>query len=138
MAHIISTQDKLTWARTIYGEARGEPHEGRLAVAFVSYNRAQISRRTVAQECLKRQQFSCWNPIDPNRSLLLRLQGKDLSDYFLLIDQVLAGIVDPSHGATFYHTLAVSPPWSHGETPCAQVGHHVFYRNIAPYVLRHS
>ena len=134
----VSTGDQLTWAKTIYGEARGEPHEGRLAVAFVPYNRAQISGRTVAQECLRKLQFSCWNAKDPNRPILLRLQSKDLSDYFLLIDQVLAGILDPSHGATFYHTRAVSPSWSHGETPCARIGHHIFYRDIAPYVLRHS
>ena len=134
----VSTVDQLTWAKTVFGEARGESQEGQLAVAFVPYNRAQISGRRVGQECLRPWQFSCWNSTDPNRPGLLALQKKDLTAYYLLIDQVLAGIFDPSHEATFYHTLAVSPPWSYGKTPCAQIGHHVFYRDIAPYVRHES
>lgn len=56
-------------ARTIYGEARGEPWEGKIAVAWVVRNRAERGGwwgDTIREVCLKPWQFSCWNETDPN------------------------------------------------------------------------
>src|SRR3546814_9887201 len=54
-------------ARTIWGEARGEPVRGMEAVAAVVMNR--VARpgwwgRTVASVCTKAYQFACWNEDD--------------------------------------------------------------------------
>lgn len=37
---------------------------------------------------------------------------------------------DPTSGATHYHTRAVSPPWSRGRRPAAEIGRHLFYNDV--------
>ena len=124
------------WARTIAGEARGESARGQLAVAFVPWNRARLSGRSVTQECLRSRQFSCWNSNDSNRALILALTEHDLLPFLHHIMAVIDGISDPSHGATFYHATSLHPSWSIGAPSCAIIGLHRFYRNIPPYVER--
>jgi len=54
-------------AHTIYYEARGESHKGKLAVASVIYNRCYsryggfITPLNLRNVCLRKFQFSCWN-----------------------------------------------------------------------------
>ncbi len=62
-------------ALTLYGEVRGEPLEGQLAVASVLLNRKADGRwgQTFTSVCRAPWQFSCWNPTDPNRATLDRL-----------------------------------------------------------------
>ena len=57
---------------TLYGEARGEPIEGIVAVGCVIRNRVKFEGSFYAV-CLKPRQFSCWNQDDPNYSVLLNL-----------------------------------------------------------------
>lgn len=52
-------------ALTIYGEARGEPLEGQVAVANVIKNRVGING-DYRNVILKPKQFSCWNVNDKN------------------------------------------------------------------------
>ena len=62
-------QDIDVLARTIYLEARGETHEGRIAVAHVIKERTEAKGRwkdTVLEVCLQPWQFSCWNHENPN------------------------------------------------------------------------
>ena len=80
-------EDIDTVARTIWGEARGEPIVGQQAVASVIANRASIAAAWfshhgiphplygdghLASACLAHHggvyQFSCWNQDDPNRA----------------------------------------------------------------------
>lgn len=53
-------------ARTLWGEARAEGVTGMQAVANVIVNRAKQNRslfgRSISAVCLKKAQFSCWNP----------------------------------------------------------------------------
>ncbi len=132
----ITNADKLIWARTIAGEARGESPRAQLSVAFVPFNRAQLSGRTVAKECLRPWQFSCWNRGDPNRAIIQALGAEALRAFLQHVEAVLAGVPDPTRGATFYHTRSILPSWAEGLAPCARIGRHVFYRDIAPYRLR--
>lgn len=129
-------------ARTLYGEARGEPTPGKEAVACVILNRAARAEarggsywwgRDVAGVCLKPWQFSCWNPGDPNRPKLLAVTESNRAFRACLevADRALAGAIeDITKGATHYHTRAVTPAWSRGRTPCAEVGAHVFYNDV--------
>lgn len=48
-------------ASTLWYEARGEGYRGIDAVASVIFNRAKKSGQSAASECLRRNQFSCWN-----------------------------------------------------------------------------
>lgn len=128
-------------ARTLYGEARGEELAGIEAVASVILNRVAFAKRRgrywwgndVKSVCLKPAQFSCWNEADPNRKKLLALSPRDPA-YRLckrIAKRAVAGeLADHTEGATHYHTYAVDPFWARGHVPCAEIGNHLFYKNI--------
>ena len=72
--------DLSVMARTVYGEGRGDSHEGRLAIAHVILNRARAGGwwgSAISEVCLKRWQFSCWNAGDPNRPRLFQIELDD-------------------------------------------------------------
>jgi N-acetylmuramoyl-L-alanine amidase len=86
--------DRVTLARTLYGEARGEPTEGQIAVAWVILLSLEGA---VAQVCLAPWQFSCWNQGDPNRARLLVLRADQCRGQMGAASNVLAGLVaDPT------------------------------------------
>jgi spore germination cell wall hydrolase CwlJ-like protein len=128
-------------ARTLYGEARGEELAGIEAVASVILNRVAFARsrgrywwgNDIKSVCLKPAQFSCWNKADPNRKKLLALSPRDPA-YRLckrIAKRAVAGdLPDPTEGATHYHTHAVDPFWARGHVPVAEIGNHLFYKNI--------
>lgn len=122
--------------KTVWGEARGESEEGRLAVAHVLLNRWRsgkwFARATLAATCQRKWQFSCWNEGDPNRPKLEALTPGD-NGYLgcmAAVVEALKGAGDPTGGATHYHTISVTPDWSRGKEPSTVIGHHKFYRNI--------
>ena len=59
-AHIYTEQEKAYIARVVYAEARGEPFEGKVAVAAVVLNRFESGRfgRTVKKVVFARNQFA--------------------------------------------------------------------------------
>jgi spore germination cell wall hydrolase CwlJ-like protein len=121
-------------ARTIYGEARGESPQGRIAVAHVIRNRihARHRGRTVAAVCLANKQFSCWNIADPNRRLLLDLDDDD-SDLIasLIAWQMSATVPDPTHGALHYKVVGTKADWDTPEIePSVVIGNHEFFVGI--------
>ena len=127
-------------AKTIYGEARGESVAGQEAVANVILNRVKMNLiqpmwwgKTIQEVCLKPFQFSCWNKNDPNFKIL---QG-DLSQnpVYQICERIakraLAGCLkDNTNGATHYHSFACHPLWARHLVPCAQIGHHLFYKGV--------
>lgn len=121
-------------AKTIYGEARGECYDGRVAVAHVILNRAQNPRwwgDGVVDVCLKAKQFSCWNDDDPNRDKLDELTVSDsvFMECCSVAALALGGVTkDPTDDADHYHTHSVAPFWSIGQTPTVEIGNHYFYR----------
>ena len=139
-ASVVPDRDETleTLARTLWGEARGEPLPGIRAVAAVVLNRAMHPRvhwwgRTVVGVCRASQQFSCWNGDDPNLPKLLGVT--DANDKFRICRKVAQDALDGklqerNLGATHYHTKAISPKWAKGKVPCADVGNHLFYNNI--------
>ncbi|SDG43183.1 cell wall hydrolase [Roseospirillum parvum] len=128
-------------ARTLYGEARGEPVRGKEAVASVVLNRVRRARQrggwwwgtTITEVCLKPWQFSCWNLGDPNRP---RIEAVGEGDRVFrscqrIAERALAGTLpDPTGGATHYHARGVHPPWAWHQAPSAEIGRHLFYNNI--------
>jgi N-acetylmuramoyl-L-alanine amidase len=139
-------QDLDTLARTLWGEARGEPVDGQVAVAWVIRNRAR--RRTfagplagrwgaVARVCTAPWQFSCWNESDPNRRRLEVLRQDEMRAQVEVARNVLEGLVeDATGGADHYHTI-VAPAWATAWPPgwasqmreSARFGGHVFYNS---------
>ena len=130
-----------TLARTIYGEARGEPARGKEAVAAVVMNRvARAMERggwwwgaSVAEVCRRPWQFSCWNPDDPNRIKIEQADEKDreFASCLRIARRAVAGALDdPTLGATHYHAASATPPWATGRVPSAVIGRHRFYNNV--------
>lgn len=119
-------------ALNVYHEARGEPVEGREAVAHVVMNRVASPNfpdtvcGVVLQggEVRNRCQFSWYcdgrldRPSDPEA----------WKDSWFMAQQVLAGAPDPTGGAVYYHAKSVRPWWADKFEVTATIGDHIFYR----------
>lgn len=131
--------DEETVARTVWGEARGEPFNGKIAIAWVIRNRAAKGGwwgDTYQTVCLKPWQFSCWNANDPNREKLLAVTDADAMyrDSLEAARLVIAGKVDdPTGGATHYFNpdAVKAPKWAFSATETARIGHHLFFKGVA-------
>jgi spore germination cell wall hydrolase CwlJ-like protein len=126
-------RDLSILTRTLYGEARGDTEQGRIAIAWVVRNRAKHAGTTVAHECLRRSQFSAWNSGDPNLREIATVAGDDpvfLECLWAALTVLLGKAPDPTSNSRHYHTPAVSPHWAEGHTPVATIGGHVFYNDV--------
>jgi cell wall hydrolase len=144
--------DLETLALTLYGETRGEPHDGKIAVANVIKNRATLHSQTIGAVCLCPHQFSCWQLeaqtlAEADRRLVAGTPDPPLVECERVAAGVIAGtVVDNTNGATHYYAPAVMvppgrvPTWAAGLTPCATVGHHLFFNNVdhAVFVATHK
>lgn len=139
---IISFGEFEIVVRTLFGEARGEPREGKHAVVWVIVNRARIGRAYGGPEldgvCLKRKQFSCWNVYDPMRAKIKAATFTKLANCVAAAHEVLTGKVpDPTGGATHYLNPEMTrrirgdgklPSWAEGVTPVKIIGAHHFFK----------
>lgn len=131
------SQDQDTLARTIWGEARGEPKQGQIAVACVIRNRVNAGNfpggASYHGVCTAYAQFSCWNLTDPNRAKLEAVTDADA--VFEQDLEIAASIIDGSqpditNGATHYYATSISAPsWSHGMTVTATIGKQIFLKD---------
>jgi len=135
---MIDNNDIDTLARTLYGEARGEPYKGKLLVAYVILNRWRTGYRnkeTIAQVCQDPWQFSCWNKNDPN---LFKLQAVDMADkvfrecYKAALEAIDSVNELPLTTRHYYATSMPSPPfWAAGHEPVREHGRHRFFEGVA-------
>lgn len=123
-------------ARTVYGEARGQPLDGLLAVANVIMNRVRRPGwwgSTVESVCLAPKQFSTWNDGDPNKAIIEAVKpGNFIFDVCRdIAARVIVGLArDPTGGACWYHSKGVQPQWSVGKTPSVVISDHKFFTDI--------
>lgn len=101
-------RDIDTLARTLYGEARGEDKQGRIAVACVVLNRVKKQKMcgwrivagqkvpTIDATCLKKWQFSCWNENDPNRKIItdISLDNKRFAECYEIATAAVDGLLE--------------------------------------------
>lgn len=131
---------------TLYGEARGEPIEGIIAVGQVIRNRTlDLNKRwpaNVRQACLQKAQFSCWAPeggpenheavLAAAQVLLLKEPAKALLEQcaWVALGIVREALSDNTKGSNHYHAVSMRPrpPWAQAYTPVTQKGLHVFYK----------
>lgn len=124
-------------SRTIFGEARGEPMDGKVAVAAVMLNRWRSRKwfagTTLAETCQKPGQFSCWNLTDPNRAKLLAagLDDQFFTDCWGAGLTALAGPLPFGWNVWHYKVVGTPAAWATGHTPVATIGHHEFYAGIS-------
>jgi N-acetylmuramoyl-L-alanine amidase len=149
-----SSDDLLIGALTLYGEARGDTQEGRVAVAHTILNRCKAQKwwgksttghpdHSIAAVCKKPSQFSCWNKSDPNYELLTGMEEDGVEFAILdkhfrgclkaLIDALDGFAIDQTQGCTHYLTTSLhrsgkAPDWSKGLY--AEFGKHRFFKGI--------
>jgi N-acetylmuramoyl-L-alanine amidase len=133
-------------AVTLWAEGRGEPVEGRIAIACVIRNRMDRRHKTAREICLAPFQFSCWNEgNDANHQALTAMvdalnRGEDIADPVFrecqwIAKGVLSGAVrDNVKRADHYLTTSLlmsgnKPGWAATMTWCATIGAHTFYRS---------
>ncbi|MEA3064784.1 MAG: hypothetical protein QOJ27_1230 [Sphingomonadales bacterium] len=135
----IDVVDAHWMALTMWGEARSGGEEAMRAVGHVIDNRRRSGAHgAYATETVSEAwQFSCWNKGDPNYAAMLDIDtlrpGSEDEAMWLaakrIAEQILSGrSADPTGGALFYHTAAVSPRWSEGLAPVSVIGGHLFFR----------
>jgi len=127
------------FARTLYGEARGEGLRGIEAVACVILNRARDRRwpNTIAGVCVQPKQFSCWNADDPNfnKMACASLENRDFRRCYAIAAMAVADmLMDRTNGANHYCTSALfddperRPSWAREDAVTCRIGNHVFMR----------
>lgn len=119
-------RDLNCMAEAIYHEARGEGARGQAAVAEVILNRVE-SRQFPSSVCAVVNQPSQFSYTIGGRKAIgnkaAYLRARDIARNALAgAPRVLTG------GATYFHTPAVRPAWSHRFQRTVQIGQHIFYR----------
>lgn len=126
-------------AENIYFEARSEPVEGMLAVAFVTMNRVNSDNYpnsicgVVKQKIRKTCQFSWYCESRPHYISTNRLLDHRTNDLYADIMRLTISFYlnhehmkDPTGGALFYHADYVNPRWRN-VYKTTQIGRHIFY-----------
>lgn len=127
----------------VYEEARSESYHGQLAVADTTLNRVVDTRwpSDVASVVLQRRQFSWVGAagITDGQDLMSyqqRLLDKAINNEIELnayrqaeavAKKVLTVGYKPRYTFTHYHTTAIKPVWTKGQTNSLTIGTHKFY-----------
>ena len=142
MADFKKLPDDVLLGLCIWAEARGEPVEGQVAVAWVVRRRVERRRSTYSAQILSPYQFSAFNPTDPNRAkiddmALMSDVGRDHVAGWRQAFYVARGVignwlVDNVKGADHYVTLALTrseqaPAWADPDRQVAVLHNHVFF-----------
>lgn len=135
-------------ATNIYFEARGESHEGKKAVAFVTLNRVE-SPNFPDNICdvVYQARHSRWWKTERDRLVPIKHQcqfswycdGK--SDYirniheyeeiYKLASEIIVGKhSDNTGGADYYHSTKVKPDWRLAFTRTTKIDAHIFYTSL--------
>ncbi|MBF8376387.1 spore cortex-lytic enzyme [Alicyclobacillus mali] len=116
----LSASDLNLMAHVVYGEARGEPFEGQVAVAAVILNRLHDPKfpKSIPAIVYQPGAFDCVNDgqinLQPNKEAMQAV-----------IDAVNGW--DPTHGALYYFNPAkTSNAWMWAQPELVTIGHHIF------------
>lgn len=118
----------------LYYEAGNEPEEGQRAVGQVILNRLASglwpnSICGVVYQGTERSDRRCQFTFSCDGSMARRPAPAAWLRARTVAARLLSGeVFAPAGLATFYHTLAVRPPWAERVRPVAVVGAHIFYR----------
>lgn len=126
-------QDVECLALNMYREARGEPLNGMIAVAFVTLNRVKSSAfpsslcSVVYQKHKNVCQFT-WHCLKGLPKI-----NQQTYDYIRTVAKLVYfntdKVADPTKGALFYHADYVNPKWNRVMKKTAYIGKHIFYRD---------
>ena len=124
----------------IWGEARGEPFDGKMAVAFVARNRKNDTRwpDTWVDVILQAEQFSCFNVEDVNyheilKAILPSRNSNWLNAMWRECRYAAYGVLgnwrkDFTDGSNHYHAHYILPYWAKDQKVIYKIGSHLFYK----------
>lgn len=129
---------------TIYGEARGESKQGKIAVGSVILERVEHrdwDGKTIHEVCLMPFQFSCYLPADPNFPALKLIaedwEGKYRNSLVLqycyrIAADLIDGLIERTpkiaqNHATQYKTISCPAAWAKDMRLVETIGNHEFY-----------
>ena len=125
--------DKEILAGMIFGEARGEPLEGKIGVAITAMTRTKYPQwgSTIRNVVLALKQFSCWEDVNAEKIRQARSQNSIVWKIcFDIADKVMTGVYTDTIGEpTNYHTTAIFPDWATSMKRLAVIGNHIFYHD---------
>lgn len=129
----IAPEQVFCLARNAFWEARNQDDEGRLAVAFVTLNRARSKSfpGTICEVVWQRKQFSWTHDGKRDEIPPVRVHDGTWERTVRVVLRALSPYTDdPTNGALFYHAGYVEPPWTQdiGMTAVLTIGDHTFYR----------
>lgn len=110
-----------------YHESRGEPQEGKIAVAKTVLSRSQSRSypNSVCRVVYQPWQFSWTNDRHSNRiSTRNSIDRRSLQDCREAADKAIDE--GPNGLIYFYNPRHASPAWARRVTSCGKVGHHIF------------
>jgi spore germination cell wall hydrolase CwlJ-like protein len=112
-------------------EAGGEYHTGSLeAVYEVIKTRSKKRNKTLAQVCLQRKQFSCWNgKADGIKALEDTIAKAKKHPRWKIAENILGSNTNFTNGADHYYADYIDKPyWADSMTPTTKIGRHIFYK----------
>ena len=122
----------------IYEEARGEPLEGKVAVANVVRNRVESDKypNTYCEVVKQRRgnicQFSWYCDSRIRKPYFRSMQLPDAQAFKFAVEISLKImdniIIDNTEGSTHFHATYVSPYWNKYLVQTVQYGEHIFYK----------
>ncbi len=120
-----STYEQDVVIATIILEAGGEYYVGAIeAVHEVIVNRAMKRNLTLAEVCLQRKQFSCWNEISVEDGIT---KAKS-HPRWEIARNILEKETNYTKGADHYHADYVNPYWADSMEKTIVIGRHIFYK----------
>lgn len=144
--------DPQLMALTIYGEARGESKDGKIAVGSVILERVDHRKwdgDTIQEVCLMPYQFSCYLPGDPNFKALKRIaqdwdnkykNSLDLQSCYHVASDLVDGVFPRTKEIAEYHCCQYlttdlrkskrCPKWVHKMNLVLTEGSHEFYADL--------
>ena len=123
----ISDREKTCLIRNVFFEAGSESHEGKIAVAQVTWNRLKDGRwgSDICQVVYAARQFS-WTS-DPNKRTR-KIGGPGWEPSEEAVEDFLNGTrVSKLERGLFFHATYVRPNWHGFAQQVRQIGNHVFY-----------
>jgi len=113
----------LCLSQVMFGEARGEPDIGKVAVAYTVINRKADPNypKSICQVIRQPYQYQFINDYGiPSQTQVAYLMP--------LAEAILKGqIDDPTKGAKWFHTKKIKPFWAKQKDIKIALGNHIFY-----------
>lgn len=124
--------EKALLAILMWREGRGEPLECRIGMGCTVRTRVQAPGwwgSTWVGVMLKPEQYSCFNPNDPNAAKLPSESDPQFQECMAAADGIHSGITsDPTRGATHYYSGTEEPYWAENAEHLVDIGITHFYK----------